>query len=127
MKPFILVVDDDPNVGPMLSDSLETMGFRVTYCMDAAQALVQLENMHVGLLISDIMMPGFGTGVDAYRKIRANPNRTEILPAIFLTGLSPAEAARLVPKDPYIRLMHKPTSLKDLMATITELTGEKLK
>jgi len=73
-------------------------------------------------------MPGFGTGVDAYRKIRANPNRTEILPAIFLTGLTPDEAAKHVPKgDPHIRLLHKPTSLKNLMNAIVELTGEKLK
>lgn len=128
MKPFILVVDDDPDVGPMLTDSLEEKGYRVTYCMDAAQALVQLESMHVGLLIADIMMPGFGTGVDAYRKIRAKPNQKEILPAIFLTGLSPEEAAKHVPKgDPYIRLLHKPTSLANLMKTIKELTGDKLK
>ncbi len=128
MKPFILVVDDDPEVAPMLADSLEAQGYRVTYCMDAAQALVQLENMHVGLLIADIMMPGFGTGVDAYRKIRAKPNQKQVLPAIFLTGLTPVEAAKHVPKgDPYIRLLHKPASLAHLLKTIKELTGDKLK
>ena len=126
MKPFILVVDDDTNIASLVTEHLTREGYRVTYCMDAKQAVIQLEGMKVGLLITDIMMPIYGTGVDAYKRIRENP-RFKDLPVIFLTGLTPAEAQRVVPKgDPKVRLLHKPTSTAKLVGLIRELTGETL-
>lgn len=128
MRPFILVVDDDPKVGPLLCEYLESQGYRVTYCMDAAQALIQAESMRVGLIITDIMMPTYGTGIDVYRKIRAHPHFPKNVPIIFLTGLKPQQAQSMVPKnDPHVRLLHKPTTLANLTKTIHELTQGRLK
>ena len=78
--------------------------------------------MHVGLLILDIMMPGFGSGIDAYQNIRTNPHFPKSLPIIFLTALKPNETKKLVPtNDPFVRLLHKPTSIAVLHKTINEL------
>lgn len=128
MKPCILVVDDDPAVGPLLCEHLERLNYRVTYCNDAAQALIQAEAVRVGLIIMDIMLPIYGSGVDAYRSIRRNPHFPKSLPVIFLTALKPLQTQNLIPKDdPYIRLLHKPTTMARLVQTIQELTGDKLK
>lgn len=127
MRPFILVVDDDPNIASLVTESLENKGYRVSFCTDAAQAVIQSEGMKIGLLILDIMMPAFGSGIDAYNNIRKNRNLSKELPIIFLTGLKPEQAGRMVPKnDPHVRLLHKPTTMTKLQAAIRELTGDRL-
>jgi two-component system response regulator VanR len=128
MQPYILVVDDDPNVAQMISDALESSGYRVTTCHDAKQALIQARSVKVGLMITDIMMPTYGTGLDAYRQIRQNAEYPTDLPVIFLTGLKPDAVKGHMPKnDTKVRLLHKPTSITNLIKTIEDLTGENLK
>jgi len=128
MKNRILVVDDDPNIASLVCEALENQGYEVTFCTDAAQAVIQAEGMRVGLLILDIMMPHFGSGLDAYRNLRKSPYLPKNLPVIFLTALKSGQTSKLIPKnDPYIRLLHKPTTVKSLIKTVTELTGDKLK
>ncbi|HVE12745.1 MAG TPA: response regulator [Elusimicrobiota bacterium] len=120
-RSYILVVDDDTHVAHLLTDHLESQGYRVTFCHDAAQAVVQAEGLNVGLVILDVMMSGFGTGIDAYKTLRA---RRRDLPILFLTAMAPAQASRIVPlQDPRVRLLHKPTSLQALLGAIHELTG----
>ena len=127
MRPCILIVDDDPNVTALLCDHLEGQGYRVTCCNDAAQALIQAESMKVGLIITDIMMPTYGSGVDVYKKIRSHRHFAKSLPIIFLTGLGPQEARQLTPQnDPCVRLVHKPTTPAALTRVIEELTGKRL-
>lgn len=127
-KPYILVVDDDPAIAALVTDHLEASGFRVTYCMDAHQALIQAESLPVGLLILDMMMPVWGTGLDAYRNIRSHPRFARDLPIVFLTGMNPVEARRCVPHgDPRVRLLHKPTTIARLLGTVQELTGDSLR
>jgi CheY-like chemotaxis protein len=127
MRPCILVVDDDVGVASLLCEHLEQQGYRVTYCNDAAQALIQAEGMKLGLVIADIMMPVYGSGVDVYKRIRSNPRFPRNLPIIFLTGINPEQARRMVPvQDLYVRLMFKPTTLAKLTQVIQELTGGRL-
>ncbi|MFH1723826.1 MAG: response regulator, partial [Elusimicrobiota bacterium] len=121
---FILVVDDDPLIRDMLLSKLESAGYRVTCAEDAAQSVIQAEGMRLSLIISDIEMPGFGSGVDALRRLRASSYVPKNLPVIFVTGMPPAEAQKIVPKtDPYVRLCHKPVDWKLLRTCIRELTG----
>ena len=126
LQPAVLIVDDDVNIATMLSEHLQRQGMRVTYCHDAAQAMIQAEGLRPALVIADIMMPAWGSGIDAYRKMRAHP-RLKDTPVIFLTGLKPAQTRPLVPAtDPKVRLLHKPVTLSVLMQTIRDLTGDRL-
>ncbi len=121
---FILVVDDDPLIRDMLVAKLESAGYRVTCAEDAAQSVIQAEGMNLSLIISDIEMPGFGTGVDALKKLRASSYIPRNLPVIFVTGMPPSEAQKIVPKnDPYIRLMHKPVDWRLMAKYMLELSG----
>ena len=123
-KPYILVVDDDPNVGFMISEHLEKLGYRVTHCTDAVQAVLQAEGLKIGLLIVDMMMPYFGSGLDAYKNIRNNIYLPKDLPIIFLTAMQPEKARQLVPlQDPRVRLLYKPIPFAELTKTIEELSG----
>ncbi|TBR16808.1 response regulator [bacterium] len=126
LQPAVIVVDDEPVIAEMLSEALEKQGLRVTHCHDATQAFIQTQGLRPALLITDIMMPAWGTGVDTYKKLRAFP-RFKTLPVIFLTGLKKEQAERLVPiTDSRVRLLHKPVSLAVLMQTIRDLTGDRL-
>ncbi|OIO04165.1 MAG: hypothetical protein AUJ52_15765 [Elusimicrobia bacterium CG1_02_63_36] len=123
-RSFILVVDDDPLIRDMLVAKLEGAGYRVTCAEDAAQSVIQAEGMNLSLIISDIEMPGFGTGVDALKKLRASNYIPRNLPVIFVTGMPPSEAQKIVPKsDPYIRLMHKPVDWRLLAKYMLDLSG----
>lgn len=123
---MVLVVDDEVAVAQMICEALESRGLRVTHCHDAAQAVLQAEGVTPALLIADIMMPAWGSGVDAFRRLRAR-KRFQRLPVIFLTGMHSEMARKVVPDDdPMVRLLFKPVTLAKLMLTIRELTGDRL-
>jgi len=120
---FVLVVDDDPNVLNLVVTRLELAGYRVTTATDAWQQVVQAQGLKIGLIISDIKMPGVGTGVDAVKHLRALPTVSPLLPVIFMTGIKLDDARRMIPPDPKIRLIGKPINFEELRSTIKELTG----
>ncbi|MBI3297582.1 MAG: response regulator [Elusimicrobia bacterium] len=123
-RTYVLVVDDDALIRDMLVAKLEGAGFKVTCAEDAAQSVIQAEGMKLSLIISDIEMPGFGTGVDALKKLRSSSFVRRDMPVIFVTGMPPHEAQKIVPKtDPYLRLLHKPVDWRLMRQYIRELTG----
>ncbi len=82
----ILLLEDDPNLGVLVKESLEAHGFAVTLCRDGREGLEVCEREGCGfaLCLVDVMMPrldGFGFA----RELR---RRSEDLPLIFLTARS---------------------------------------
>jgi len=121
LKNRILVIDDDPAVAEILVNTLCVWGYRATSANDAMQAVIQAEGLKPGLVIMDIKMPNFGTGLEAYRKLRKIPELKDT-PVIFMTGLDPDDARKLVPTDdPKVRLIFKPIALTILKQWICEL------
>ena len=117
---YVLVVDDDKLILDLVTMRLETAGYKVTTANDAWQEVVQAHGLKIGLVITDIQMPGVGTGVDAFKKLRAaSPN----LPVIFMTGMKPDDARAMIPPDPRVRLVSKPINFNEMRAAIKELTG----
>ena len=123
MGAFVLVVDDDPAILTIVSTVLETAGYRVTTASDAWQEVVQTQGLKIGLVITDIQMPGGATGVDAVKRLRALPGVSPLLPVIFMTCMPLEEARKMIPPDPKIRLLGKPIDFEQLRAFIKELTG----
>ena len=117
---YVMVVDDDPEVLNLVVMRLELAGYRVTSAGDAWQEVIQAQGLKIGLVITDIKMPGVGSGVDAYRQLRrASPQ----LPVIFITGMKLEEARKIIPPDPRARLIGKPINFEELRLVIKELTG----
>ena len=92
---FVLVVDDDPMILDLVSTALEGAGFQVTTASDAWQEVIQAQGLKIGLVISDIQMPGAGTGVDAVKRLRSLPTVSPRLPVISITGMKLDEARRM--------------------------------
>lgn len=125
MERYILVVDDDPMIVELLTTTLERAGYRVTSASDAWQEVLQTQGLKPALVITDIQMPGFGTGMDAYLELRKSP-RTSQTPILFLTGIPQERAQTLLAgalRDPRVRLLYKPINWTLMEQAIQELTG----
>lgn len=87
---FILIVDDSPTNLSVLSDALDSAGFRFRVAVDGESALAQVERNQPDLILLDVQMPGIG-GFETCRRLKANP-ATEFIPVIFTTALSDTES-----------------------------------
>ena len=123
---WILVVDDDPMMLSLAAEFLQGPDFRVTTASDAMQCFIQARDLRPVLIISDMQMPGYGTGDNALREMRKDP-RLKGIPFIFVTGMTLADAQKLLPvNDPTVRLMNKPVDWNKLRQWIFEMTGLKI-
>jgi DNA-binding response OmpR family regulator len=80
----ILLVEDDPNLGQVLSDFLEMEGFNVTLSRDGEEGYRTYLQSKYHICLLDCMMPKMD-GFSLARKIR---NKDENIPIIFLTAKS---------------------------------------
>jgi two-component system, OmpR family, response regulator len=117
VKWHVLVVDDDPQIGELLSDYLKQHGYRVTVARDGIDMRRKLKEKRVDLVVLDIMMPG-EDGLSICRKLR---EEAEDLLIIMLSAMN-EETDRIVGlevgADDYIS---KPFSPRELLARIKTL------
>jgi DNA-binding response OmpR family regulator len=81
-KPCILLVEDDPNFGSVLSDYLSMNGFDVDHAVNGSIGWTKFSNRQFGIVILDVMMPekdGFTLAEDIRRS-------GSDIPIIFLTA-----------------------------------------
>lgn len=83
-KPYILAVDDDPDVLGTLSRALHREGFEVSGATSGLEALKLLAERRPDLIILDIIMPGLD-GLEVCRKVRADSQYND-LAILFLTA-----------------------------------------
>ncbi len=117
---YVLVVDDDPLILGLIAARLEGGGYNVTTASDAWQEVLQAQGLKIGLVVTDINMPGAGTGLDAYKHLRRVFPQ---LPVIFVSAMPREEIAKQLPPDPKVRVLSKPIDFGLLRAAIKELTG----
>ena len=116
MSKIISIVEDDENIREMVRMALVSFGYQVSAFENAEEALKGVFKKMPDLVVFDVMLPGM-SGIEATRKIRANP-KTKDLPIIMLTAKD-SEMDRVtgldVGADDYIA---KPFSVMELGARI---------
>ena len=107
---YILLAEDDTNLGYLIVENLKSKGFEVVLAKDGHAALAALEKQKLSLCILDIMLPGID-GLSVATQIK---RRYPALPFIFLTARN-MEQDKLhgfeIGADDYIT---KPFSFKEL-------------
>ncbi|HNS52276.1 MAG TPA: response regulator transcription factor [Anaerolineae bacterium] len=113
MEASILIVDDDLQMGELLSAKLSSEGFDVAHARDGARGIAMVQEWQPDLVILDALMPGMD-GWEACREIR----RISRVPVIFLscvTGEKEKVRGLNLGADDYIG---KPFSSSELLARI---------
>jgi len=85
----VLVVEDDPHTQELLQFNLSETGYQVFSANNALEALEILQDEHVDVIISDVMMPGMN-GFEFRDKITHDASLRDIA-FLFLTAKSMAE------------------------------------
>ena len=80
-KPYILIVDDDPNIAHLVQLYLEKEGFEVKVAMRGDDALAEFRKLPPDLMLLDVMLPGMD-GTQVLRQVR----KSSSIPIIMLTA-----------------------------------------
>jgi two-component system cell cycle sensor histidine kinase/response regulator CckA len=115
----ILLAEDEQDVREVAKEFLESGGYTVIEARDGAEAL-QLEEMHegaIGLLITDMVMPGMN-GQELAGRLQ---QKRAGLQTLYMSGYSERAAAESAQGDSSIRLLTKPFSRSALLRTVHEI------
>jgi two-component system, OmpR family, phosphate regulon response regulator PhoB len=84
MQPYILIVEDEPDIVELLKYNLEAADYEVGIARDGDEAEISLAERKPDALLLDWMLPGV-SGIELCRRIRRRPE-TRMLPIIMLTA-----------------------------------------
>lgn len=110
----ILVVEDDPNLGQILSEYLQLKGFVTTLCTDGEKGFEKFKTEKYDFCILDVMMPK-KDGFTLAKEIR---EIDKTIPVIFLTAKSMKEdtiEGLKIGADDYLT---KPFSMEELILRV---------
>ena len=113
----ILLVEDEPSVRDIVTQMLSALGYEASVAADANEALDILATQDIGLLISDVIMPGM-RGPELYRSAQ---QEQPLLPALFVSGYSEEVVADLPNTDVPVGYLSKPFTLSQLRDAIASL------
>lgn len=89
-KPYILIVDDEPNNLLLLQELLSAEGYRTHSAKSGMEALAAVECDVPDMILLDVMMPGMN-GFEVCRQLR-QVETYSLIPIIFLTALDDEES-----------------------------------
>ena len=92
-KPVVLLVDDDPDIAPLVEFALERYACCVKSVLDGASALEQLRSTTYDLVILDLGMEEMG-GLDVLREMKNEPHWSDIPVLVLTSDNSEAALAR---------------------------------
>lgn len=113
-KREILVVDDDQHLRMVLNQTLEASGYQVRVAKSGEEALAILKDYPVGLIITDLMMPGI-KGIELVSKAKEmDPN----LGAIVITAYGTIERAVETMQKGAFDFITKPFSISQIESRV---------
>lgn len=123
----ILVIENDPQIGPMLIELLVTSGYHA-YLLTAAQgALEQIRKLQPDLLITDVWLEQPRSGWRLLETLQASPMLGAI-PAL-ITSAHVWMAAEMMSgfPQPHYQFLNKPYDIEQLLRLIAQLLDQRLR
>jgi CheY-like chemotaxis protein len=103
-KNRVLIVDDQPGMVETLADILKDRGCMVTMASDGYQAVKQVDQHPVDLVLMDFVMPGLN-GLDTYRAIKHLRPQT---PVVLMTGYKMDQLVKQATHEGILAVLQKP-------------------
>jgi CheY-like chemotaxis protein len=118
-RAFVLVIDDDPEIGALLGDILEGAGYRVGIASDESEAIAAImapDGCNPALIVLDLGLPRYG-GIEFLTILRKS-GATSRLPVIVLTGRPDLEADIAARGLQISEFLAKPVSARKLLEVV---------
>jgi CheY-like chemotaxis protein len=116
LRKHVLVVEDDPAIGPLMVDILAEAGFEVTLATNGPDALKMAAELRPDVITLDLMLPGM-SGEQVIQALRADP-ATRSIPVVIVSAYGPGFPSALAAADAYIP---KPFDVDDLIEVVESL------
>lgn len=121
--PLIAVVDDDRAVVQLVTAFLDAQEYRTVSCYQAAEAIELIESVHPDLVLLDVQMEQWDTGLKILAALRQNV-ATLALPVIVCSANLPL----LRRQEQHIRslgaeILEKPYTFDSLLAKVDAACG----
>jgi len=113
----ILYVEDEPFLGRIVKESLESRLYEVTMVADGSQAQSAFEQVRPDICVLDVMLPS-KDGLEIARSIK---KQNPAMPIIFVTAKNQTEDVLKGFEAGGNDYLRKPFSLEELIARITNL------
>ncbi|WP_119154546.1 ATP-binding protein [Caldimonas tepidiphila] len=113
----ILFVEDEADIAAAIGTMLRASGAEVRTCGRYDEALPQVRAADFDLLLSDLNLPGGGSGLDLARELRATPAARHI-PAVALSAHGSKEDRRATAAAGFSRHLVKPVDAGELVNTL---------
>lgn len=119
-KRLILIVEDDPDIGPVVLQAITSEDhYQAVLVSEAAQALSLVEHLTPELFLLDYHLPGL-TGMELYDRLRMQ-NGLEHVPTILMSADQQACELAI---DRGMRYLRKPFKLAALFALMDVLLAK---
>lgn len=122
MNPTVMVVDDSRATVRMVAEILRSNGYAVVEVYNGSDALAQLRDTKIGLLITDLNMPGMD-GIALMKAVHAIP-QYRFAPVVMLTTESQLDRKVSGIMAGVTAWCVKPVVAEDLMLTVRRLLPE---
>ena len=114
----VLIVDDDPDHCDLLARTLHRIGLQTACAHNGWEALIELDNTSVDLVVLDLMMPGMDGGT--FLNILRNDKRRKHLPVLVVSAVRSDQAAARLGRQEVQEYFEKANyDLRDLQTAIT--------
>ncbi len=117
----VLIFDDDPSVGDLMSELLRGRGLAVSHFMSGAGVVQLVQENKPKLVILDIMMPGMD-GLTACRTLKSNP-ATRAVKIAILTAKNYLEDQQTAMRYGADLFLHKPFDPGAFAGSIGRMLG----
>jgi len=110
----ILIVDDEPSLRSLTKEILSSRGYNILSAEDGEQALSILENEHVDLLLSDVIMPN----IDGFQLAAIVREKYPDVIIQLVSGFNDSRQNGLEIDELQKKILHKPFNAQELLNQI---------
>jgi CheY-like chemotaxis protein len=113
----IMVVEDDARVRASTGTALAELGYETILCASGAEAIERIGDGAIGLLMTDVVMPGM-TGPELVERVRG---QFPALRVLFVTGYVGEAGEAEMFRDATV--LHKPFTMRALAKALAEVAA----